>query len=79
MGVRGSAVGRGLSPHTHLTQKIPHWSYMSIWMLVLGGREGGREGGRKERREMGRRRKKGRGERKEVVEGRKRGKGECMV
>ena len=43
MGVRGSAVGRGLSPHTHLTQKIPHWSYMSIWMLVLGGREGGRE------------------------------------
>ena len=50
MGVRGSAVGRGLSPHTHLTQKIPHWSYMSIWMLVLGGREGGREGGKKEGR-----------------------------
>ena len=61
MGVRGSAVGRGLSPHTHLTQKIPHWSYMSIWMLVLGGREGGREGGKKEGRWGGEKREEGKG------------------
>ena len=64
MGVRGSAVGRGLSPHTHLTQKIPHWSYMSIWMLVLGGREGGREGGKKEGRWGG-------GEKREEGKGKK--------
>ena len=64
MGVRGSAVGRGLSPHTHLTQKIPHWSYMSIWMLVLGGREGGRE-----------ERKKGDGEEKKGKRGKERSSG----
>ena len=50
MGVRGSAMRRGLSPHTHLTQEVSHWSYMSIWMLVLGGK-GGKEGGREGRRE----------------------------
>ena len=63
MGVGGSAMGRGLSPHIHLTQEVSHWSYMSVWMLVLGERRGGREGRRK------RRRKEKRGRREEIVDG----------
>ena len=73
MGVRGSAMRRGLSPHTHLTQEVSHWSYMSIWMLVLGGK-GGKEGGREGRREGGK--EGGREGRREG--GRKGGKGKSM-
>ena len=48
MGVGGSAMGRGLSPHIHLTQEVSYWSYMSVWMLVLGERRRGRREGRGE-------------------------------
>jgi len=49
--VGGGNVRRSLFLDTHLTKEVSNWSYMTIWILVLGERKGKREGKREGGRE----------------------------